>query len=368
MQIVRDVDNQFDHAHVAGLSKGAPHKAHIQLQGVDWQVRQHPQRGIACAEVIHLDAEAHAHAAQFLGSGDDLLGIAGIGRFRDLEGEVVGAKAIFRQDVPEHILQVRRQHIDPGHVDGYRHRVAKAIFPVPDPRGGFAPYELIQVQDKAVVLQKRDEYRGADQAQLGMIPAHQRLRAGQQGFFLANVKLGLEVNLESPALQGRFEVFQQTRPLQLRLVHPDIVDADGLAVTGLDRVCGGLGIVKAPLDLKRLVHVGIHTHAQPNAIFRNILTCKAIRCLIQHSPVVLSVRAVDQEGVRAPAAAHAADLAADLPHPCADPGQHAVAVLLSVALIQHVEVVDVQYDGVHGHIGIVLVVHPDIAQEVIQVE
>ena len=43
MQIIRDVDDQFDHAHISGLAKGIADEAHIKLQSIDRQMCQHAQ-------------------------------------------------------------------------------------------------------------------------------------------------------------------------------------------------------------------------------------------------------------------------------------------------------------------------------------
>ena len=80
------------------------------------------------------------------------------------------------------------------------------------------------------------------------------------------------------------------------------------------------------------------------------------------------MRAVNEEGIRSAAAAYAAHLAGYLTDALSDPGEHAVAVLLSIALIQHMEMVDVQNNGIHQHIVIMLIIHADIAVEVVGVE
>ena len=179
MQIVRNVYDQFDHAHIPVLSKGAADKAHIQLQGINREMCQHAKRRIACSEIVHFDAEAHAHAAQFLGRGNDLVRFAGIGGFRDFQGQVIRAEVVLLQNLFEYALQVRCQHVDAGYVHRYRHGKAEAVLPVTDPCRCLTPYELVQVQDQAVILKQRDEYSGADQAEFRVVPANQGFCAGQ---------------------------------------------------------------------------------------------------------------------------------------------------------------------------------------------
>ena len=139
-------------------------------------------------------------------------------------------------------------------------------------------------------------------------------------------------------------------------MHLGIVDADGLQIPVFHRIGGDLRIVKTALDLQRLVHLGVHAHAQPHPVLGHVLAGEALGDLVQDAPVILPVGTVDQEGVRPAAASHASHLPGDLTDPIADPGKHAVAVLLPIALIEHMEMIHVQHNGVHGHFRILLVV------------
>ena len=201
-----------------------------------------------------------------------------------------------------------------------------------------------------------------------MLPAHQGLRTRQNGILGADIILGLEVYHKAVVFQGGLEIFQQSFPVKLRFMHFGIVYADCFPETAPDRVGGDLRIIKAALDLKRFIHLRVYAHAQPDAVRGNILIHKALGCFGQNAVIILPVRAVDQEGVRAAPACHTADFPgylADLP---ADTRKHAVSVLLSIALIKHMEMIDVQNDCIHQHFLIVLVIHPDVAEEVIEVE
>ena len=149
---------------------------------------------------------------------------------------------------------------------------------------------------------KRSRSRISDHAQLGMIPADQGLGAGQDGLFGPDIILGLEVDHEAAALQRRLEVLQQALAVQLGLVHLGIVNTDGLAVAAADRIRGRPGIVEAAFDLQGFVHIGVHAHAEPHAVFGHVLVHKALGGLVQNAAVVLAVGAVDEEGIRRPAA------------------------------------------------------------------
>ena len=112
MEVIRNIDDQFNHAHIFGFSKGVAHKGHIQLEGINRQMCQHPQRGISGSKVIHFNTEAHAHAAQFTCSRDDLLTVTGIGRFRDFKNDVICGQIVFVQNILEDAFQVWHQHIN----------------------------------------------------------------------------------------------------------------------------------------------------------------------------------------------------------------------------------------------------------------
>ena len=366
-QVVGDVDDQLDHSHVPPLPEGAAHEGHVQLQRVDGQLGQHAQRGIAGSEVVHLDAEAHPHAPQLPGGGQHLVGFAGVGGFGDLQHEVLGIQVAGFQDLVEYALQVRVQHVDPGYVHGHGHGEAVLVLPLADAGGGFAPDEAVQLQYHAALLQQRYEHHRADQAQLGVIPAHQRLGAGEHRLVGPDVKLGLEVDLEAPVFHGAVEVLQQPVAEQRGLVQLRVVDADGPGLAALDRIGGHPGPVEAALDVQRLVHLGIDAHAQAHPVRGAVVHGHVRGQLLHQRGIILVEGAVQQEGVGPLAAAHAAHLAGRVANALADLSQNIVGIVLAVALVEHVELVDVHHHGVHGHLGVALVVQVDVAQEVVDV-
>ena len=95
---------------------------------------------------------------------------------------------------------------------------------------------------------------------------------------------------------------------------------------------------------------------------------KALGRLVQYAAVVVPVGAVDIKGIRAAAASRAANLTGYLADALADPGKHTVAILLSIAFVEHVEMADIQHDGIHRHIRVMLVIQPDEAEEIIEIE
>lgn len=90
-------------------------KLHIQLQSIYRQRGQHIQRRISAAEIVHFDPEA-AHA-KFIHCFDDLIGIIGIGRFRDLQQKFSMIQAVLCSNVLQDICKMGIEHIDSRHID-----------------------------------------------------------------------------------------------------------------------------------------------------------------------------------------------------------------------------------------------------------
>ena len=84
----------------------------------------------------------------------------------------------------------------------------------------------------------------------------------------------MEVNHEAAALKRRLEVLEEARPVQLSLMHLSVIDPDRLLVSALYAVGSRLRVVKAALNFKGLVHLGIHAHAEPDAVFVHVLVDK----------------------------------------------------------------------------------------------
>ena len=367
LEIIGNIDDELDHAHIPGLTEGVAHKGHIQLQRVNGQVGEHPQRGVARAEIIHLDTEAHAHAPQLAGGADDLIGVPRVGGLGDLQNDVVRAEVVGVQNPPEYSLQVRHQHIDAGHVHRHGHGKAVGVLPLPDLPRGLLPHIAVQLQDQAVVLQQGNKDAGADQTHGGVIPADQRLGTGEDGLVGADIEFRLEVDLEAVLLDGGPEILQQLLLVQGRLVQGVVVLGHRLHKAALDAVRGHLGPVEAAVEIQRLVGVGVHAHAQTHPVLARLVAAQALGGGLQQGLIVLPVGAVDEEDVAAPAAADAVRLQDDALHPLADAAENVVAVHAAITLVDHVEVVHIHHHRVHGLVGVMGVVHPHIPAEEVQI-
>ena len=105
------LDDKLQHAGVAALGKGVADKLHVQFQGVDGQGGEHIQGRIARAEVIHLHLKAqHTQGRDGL---DDLVGVLGIGRLRDLQQQILRRQPVFPQKLREGFHKAGVEHVHP---------------------------------------------------------------------------------------------------------------------------------------------------------------------------------------------------------------------------------------------------------------
>ena len=152
-------------------------------------------------------------------------------------------------------------------------------------------------------------------------------------------------------------------------MHLGIIESDCLCISRFHCVGSGTGVLKAALDFKALVGIRINAHAKPHPVRRGIpFSGQTFGQFFEDIFIIAPARAIDKEGIRTSAAGNAAQIAGDLSDAFSYASKHAVPVLLSVALIDHMEMIDIHDHSIHRHIRIMLIVQPDVAQEVIQVE
>ena len=351
-QVLGNVQDQFQHPDILVLAESVAHEHHVQLQRVDGQMGDHAQRRIPRAEIVHLDLEAVA--AQVFHPLHDEVRVVGVGGFRDFQQEFIRRQMMLFQQRQKMIRQFAVEHVHPGHVHRHGDGNAKVLLPLVNLRGGFLPHVMIQLLDHAVFLKQRDERAGADHAQRRVLPANERLRAGQQGLIRADVELRLVIHQELLLFQRLREILHQLLGVQFIFVQLLVVQADRLGVIVAHSVRRQLGPVKAPRDVDGFVRLGIHAHAQAHAAGRAVVG-QAAGSVLQNVPAVRAVGAIDHEGVGFPAAHDAAGIPHHLPQAFADAAQHAVGVAFAMALVDHVEVVHVHHNGVHVHPPVALV-------------
>ena len=193
-----------------------------------------------------------------------------------------------------------------------------------------------------------------------MLPPHQRLRAGENRLDAADVELRLIINFKLSSPDRAPEGLQQPLRLHFLFMQGIIIDRQAAGIASPHGIRRQLGPVKTPLHLRILICIGIdaHPHADAGALF------DLYGNLFQQLFVILPMRTIDEERV----AASAAHNAARLPHRGkklpADLLQDPVACCPPVALIQHVELIDIHHHGIHAGIRVMLIIAHGVAIEV----
>ena len=146
-----------------------------------------------------------------------------------------------------------------------------------------------------------------------------------------------------------------------------VVDGHGLGEGGAHAVRRQLGPVEAALDVDAPVRPGIDAHAQPHDVLVPPVSRRALGDALEDVGIVGAVRGVDHEGVRVAAADDAPVVVDDGPGLLPHPLEHLVAVGAAVALVDHMEVVDVDDDGVHEQVAVASIVLLRVAIEEVRV-
>ena len=322
----------------------------------------HVQRGIARAEVVHFDLESQlSEPADRL---DDLPGVLGVGRLGDLEPEIAGSEPVFLKNREQGRNEVGIVHVDARRVHRHGHREVEALPPFLDLGGGRAPDVVVEGLYEPVLLEEGNEDAGTDQAEGGMLPAHQGLGAREHRNFGSHVELGLVVDLELPLGDSAGEVLDELVMVERLPVHLGIVGGNVPREVVAHRVGRDLGAVEAPLHVYALVHGFVDAHAQAHARARRVAHERGGDAL-HELPVAGAVGNIEQEGVRTAPAGEALGL---LGHP-AEAGAYLpedlVAVGFAEALVDHVEMVHVDEGRVHVQLLVEHVELLGVAEEVL---
>ena len=214
-QHVGHVDDGFQNPHAAAAG-ALTHlqEFHVQLDDIHGDLPQHVQAGIPAAEIIHQDGQAQpVQAVNGLGHAVRIAHVGGLGdlHLQQAGRQVVGFEKIFKKS--HHIDGI---HIHAGHV----HRAGKGL-PAhvqrqTQPFGHMVPDVGVQLGDKAVAFQQRDELSRRDDAPGGMPPADKRLTAHQLAG--EHVDLRLHIDTELVVFQTVLHLGEQ-HVVRLRLMH-----------------------------------------------------------------------------------------------------------------------------------------------------
>ena len=352
-QVFGDLDDDLQHMRVAIRLERVADKLYVKLHRVDRQSGDHAQRGISCTEIVHLDLESHL--LELRNGFDDLFVILRVCGFRDFQQQILSCDVVFVEDPLQCLRQVGIVHIHSGNVDRDRDRVIEFFFPLVDLSGGFLPDIQIESLDQSVIFKQRDEYPRTDHPKFRVDPPHQRFRACQDRRIRPYIELRLIVHLELSFRDRDREVFDQLLRVDLFLVETVIIDRDILREASSDSVRGQLRPVKTPLDIDVLIDILVDSHPETDPVFTRPIVRQDDGRVVHDLLIVIPMGAVHHKGIGVSSADDSVRIGNDRPHLLSDPSENLVSVGFAVALIDHVEVVDIHNDRIHREILVILV-------------
>ena len=183
------------HAHAKGLAECHNHPRHgcalrptrdvihealVDLQNVDRELLQIPQRGILRPEVV--DREAHTNLFQCVQHPQCRARVAHQHTFGDLERETIRCQSRPRERIAHLQQQRRMQQLTPRYVDADAKRTAiVASRPARGGVAGLVERPLTQFENRAAGFCNGNESRRADGPTLRMRPAQERFSADDAG-------------------------------------------------------------------------------------------------------------------------------------------------------------------------------------------
>ena len=200
-------------------------EAAIHLQGIEGQLAQARQRGIAGAEVIAGNADTLL--AQTL---EDLRGAFGVlhhQRLGDFDLEAA-ALQVFAADQLLHVIEkVWLDQLRRGNIHGDENRFGRAVGALPDTQltASLVQHGAADVADHAGLFGKADETLGRQQAERGVAPAHQGLETGEMQIGQPGDRLIMNFDLVS--LDGAAQFLFQNHQLGALVQHRRIIQFDG---------------------------------------------------------------------------------------------------------------------------------------------
>ena len=128
-------------------------------------------------------------------------------------------------------------------IDARKNRLARAHRALPDREllGGLVHHEQAEIDDQADFFGDRDEFHRRHPPELGMIPARQRLEAGDRAVFQPHDRLVQDGDFL--ALDGAAQFAFQGQPVALARAHRRLVDVDAVAADPLGVIHRQLGVL-----------------------------------------------------------------------------------------------------------------------------
>ena len=175
-QAVRQRHDGVHDGGVVGVGRQIGDEGAVDLEKVDRKTLQVAQRRVAGAEIV--DRHPHAHALEGSQGRDIVVGMVHQDAFGQFQFQARGLEAGFGEQSPHQAGQVALVELAGRQIDRHAQPGPAVLMQLADFADGGAQHPLAQRQHQAAVLGDRDEAGRRQQPEFGVIPADQRLGAG----------------------------------------------------------------------------------------------------------------------------------------------------------------------------------------------
>ena len=248
---VRQRDHGADDGGVVGIGGQVAHKRAVYFQGVDREALQVAQAGVAGAEVV--DRQADAHVGQFLQGGGGAGRVRHDHAFRDFQLELGGVAAGFGQDLAHQLDQVLLVELARGQVHGDGQRRQAGLAPGHQLLAGGAQHPGADLDDEPGLLGNRNELGGRHRLAARRTPAQQRFDADLHA--AGEVDLRLVIQHEFVALDRTTQAAFHAQAVQGARIHFFGIELEIAAAQFLGAVHGGVGILQQGIAVDAVARV-----------------------------------------------------------------------------------------------------------------
>ena len=170
------VDYGVDDGRIIGFSGNLRDKRPVDFQHIDRKLPQVAEAGIPGTEIIH--RKVNAHRFEVFKHRGRKFGVIHKNPFGELQFEISRVQSSLRKYCGDTFDKILAAKLGGRDIDGDAHRRKSLKLPVSRLPAGFAKYPASNLQDQAAVFRNRHELAGRDDAAIRMLPAYQRLGAG----------------------------------------------------------------------------------------------------------------------------------------------------------------------------------------------
>ncbi len=340
VQRARHLDDGLHDGAVVGVGVDVAHEGLVDLERVQREALEVAQRRVAGAEVVQ--RQPHALRVQRVHHRDGGRRVGG-DALGQLELEVLRRQAGVAQRARHDVGQADVAELHGRQVDGHHHRRHAGVDPGLQLRDGGAQHPFADRDDLAAGLGQRDELGRRDEAELGMLPAQQRLDAHE--LLAVGVQLRLVVQQQLVALQRAAQCRLQLQLARRALLHAGREEAPRRLALVLGAVHRRVGVARQDLVVVAVRRIAgdadRHRHAQLVALHHARLG-QALQQLAGHQLGAGGVGAGQQHGeLVAAEAGHGVDLAQAALQAARDLAEQRVAHAVAEGVVDVLELVQI---------------------------